>query len=81
VASRENNHGKNILKEHSTKGIPEMTESEAAGTAAALSIRQYVPARQVDIKTLQAELRARGGILSEEDIAKANTPTPALAEA
>lgn len=50
---------------------------EAAGTAAALSIRQNVAARQVDLKTLQAELRARGGILSEADIAKANAPTAA----
>lgn len=51
-----------------------------AGVAAALSIRQNVLALQVDIKTLQAELRACGGILSEEDIAKANTPTAVAAE-
>ncbi len=50
---------------------------EAAGTAAALSLRQNVTARHVDIKSLQAELRARGGILSEEDIAKANPPARA----
>ncbi len=41
---------------------------EAAGTAAALSIRSGVSPRAVDVKALQAQLRRQGGILDEADI-------------
>lgn len=41
---------------------------EAAGTAAALSIRESVTPRQLDISLLQSQLRTQGGILSEDDI-------------
>jgi hypothetical protein len=45
---------------------------EAAGTAAALSIKDEVKPRELDVATLQAILRANGGILSEEDIRRVN---------
>lgn len=49
-----------------------MGTGEAAGTAAAVSIRDGVTPRRVDVKKVQCVLRQNGGILSEEDILKAN---------
>lgn len=45
---------------------------EAAGTAAALSLDEGVPARQVEVACLQEALRAGGNILDEADIAAVN---------
>jgi hypothetical protein len=45
---------------------------EAAGSAAALSLRDGVTPRQVDVADVQAELRAHGGILTEADVARVN---------
>jgi succinate dehydrogenase/fumarate reductase flavoprotein subunit len=44
---------------------------EAAGTAAALSLKEGTAPRQLDIGRLQSQLRSQGGILSEGDIEKA----------
>ena len=41
---------------------------EAAGVAAAISIQDGVTPRQVDVKKVQAVLREREGIISEDDI-------------
>jgi hypothetical protein len=41
---------------------------EAAGTAAALSLKTDVPPRQLDIATLQDELHNQNCILNEQDI-------------
>jgi len=49
-----------------------MGTGEAAGTAAALSLQDGVTPRRLDVAKLQAVLRQNGGILSEEDIEKAN---------
>lgn len=49
-----------------------MGTGEAAGTAAALSLRDGEPPRRLDVAKLQAVLRQNGAILSEEDIARAN---------
>jgi len=46
-----------------------MLTGEAAGAAAALSIREGVTPRNVNIRALQSLLRQSGAILSEEDIA------------
>lgn len=46
---------------------------EAAGAAAALSIGQQVSPRSVDVSSVQASLRAAGGIMNEPDIAAANS--------
>ncbi len=43
---------------------------EAAGTAAALSLKDAVAPRQLDAEALQSQLRRQGGILSENDIEK-----------
>jgi hypothetical protein len=45
-----------------------MGMGEAAGTAAALSLRQGSTPRAIEVSTLQARLRQQGAILSEEDI-------------
>jgi len=45
---------------------------EAAGAAAALSLRAGVTPRNIDIPTLQAELRAHDGILNEDDVTRVN---------
>lgn len=50
--------------------VPCIGMGEAAGTAAALSIRSAVSPGQMDIDMLQAQLRRQGGILSEADIAE-----------
>ena len=47
---------------------------EAAGEAAAISIRDDCPADEVDLDQLQANLRASGCIIDENDIAGANEP-------
>jgi hypothetical protein len=44
---------------------------EAAGTAAALSLKEGIAPRQLDVGRLQDELRTQDGILSEDDIEKA----------
>ncbi len=49
---------------------------EAAGAAAALSLRAGVTPRQVDVAALQARLRATGGVLDESDIARVNAAKP-----
>lgn len=46
---------------------------EAAGTAAALSIRQGVCPRSVDVEALQTALRAGGAVIDENDIVEANS--------
>ncbi len=46
---------------------------EAAGAAAALSIRQGVSPRSVNVSEVQASLRKAGGVLDENDISKANS--------
>ncbi len=45
---------------------------EAAGSAAALSLRDGVSPRRVDVPALQAELRAHDGILIAADVARVN---------
>jgi len=45
---------------------------EAAGAAAALSIRDGVAPRELDVAGLQQALRANGAILDEDDIRRAN---------
>jgi len=45
---------------------------EAAGAAAALSLRAGVAPQDLDLSSLQAELRAHGGILEEDDITRVN---------
>jgi hypothetical protein len=51
---------------------PCMGMGEAAGTAAALSIKEAITPRQLDVATLQGQLRKQGGILSENDIERAD---------
>lgn len=46
---------------------------EAAGTAAALSIKEGVCPQKVDIKALQASLHEGGAIINKNDIADANS--------
>jgi hypothetical protein len=48
-----------------------MGTGEAAGTAAALSLKHNTTPRHLDVGTLQNQLRAQGCILSEQDIQKA----------
>ena len=45
---------------------------EAAGAAAALSLRDGVSPRLVDVAALQADLRAHDGILTADDVARVN---------
>jgi hypothetical protein len=52
--------------------VPCIGMGEAAGTAAALSLREGVVPRRLDSRRLQARLREQGVILSERDIAQAN---------
>lgn len=47
-----------------------MVLGEAAGVAAALAIADGVTPRAVDVPRLQAELRARGCLLTEEDLSE-----------
>ena len=47
---------------------PCIAMGEAAGTAAALSLKQGTTPRQLDPAALQAQLRSQGGILNEHDI-------------
>jgi len=49
-----------------------MGTGEAAATAAALSLQEGVTPRQLDVAKLQSALRRNGGIMSEDDIARAN---------
>ena len=49
-----------------------MITGQAAGTAAAVSLEDGVPPRNVDVAKVQARLRAAGCILDEKDIAAAN---------
>jgi hypothetical protein len=51
--------------------VPCIGMGEAAGTAAALSLKNSIAPRQLDAATLQTQLREQGGILSEDDIEKA----------
>lgn len=48
--------------------VPCMIMGEAAGVAAALSLRSDVPPRRADVAALQAELRRRGAIVTAGDI-------------
>lgn len=48
--------------------VPCIGMGEAAGTAAALSLKGGVTPRQLDVDVLQRQLRAQGAILSEDDI-------------
>jgi len=51
-----------------------MAMGEAAGTAAALSLKEGIPPRELDVGSLQDRLRGQGAILSEEDIDRAAGP-------
>lgn len=51
---------------------------EAAGTAAALSLREGVTPRQIEVAQLQALLRQGGNILDEEDISAVNAEQVAV---
>ena len=51
---------------------------EAAGTAAALSLRQSISPRSVDVGSLQALLRKQGAILNEDDVEQARVADAAL---
>jgi len=51
--------------------VPCIGMGEAAGTAAALSLKRRTTPRQLPIGVLQDQLRRQGGILSEEDIQNA----------
>ena len=51
--------------------VPCMVMGEAAGTAAALSLRAGVTPRALDVPALQAQLRAQGAILDEAGIQRA----------
>ncbi len=48
--------------------VPCIGMGEAAGTAAAMSLKSSVTPRQLDVDILQDQLRKQGGILSEEDV-------------
>jgi hypothetical protein len=48
--------------------VPCIGMGEAAGTASAMSVRQNVAPRKIDIGKLQAQLRKQGGIIEEKDI-------------
>jgi hypothetical protein len=48
--------------------VPCIGMGEAAGTAAAQSLRDAVAPRELDVGALQSQLRKQGGILSEDDI-------------
>jgi hypothetical protein len=50
--------------------VPCIAMGQAAGTAAALSLKQGVTPRQVSVPALQSELRRQGCILDEADIVK-----------
>jgi len=56
--------------------VPCIAMGEAAGTASALSLRNGIPPRAIDIAALQAQLRQQGAILSESDIVKAQRGKP-----
>jgi FAD-dependent oxidoreductase family protein len=51
---------------------------EAAGTAVALSLKDGVTPRQLNVELLQRQLRKKGGILSVEDIEKVEIEDSAL---
>lgn len=49
---------------HATKEIPPcMATGEAAGTAAAMAVREGRPVREIDVGALQSQLRQQGAIL------------------
>ncbi len=48
--------------------VPCIGMGEAAGTACAMSIKQDITPRELEIKKLQAQLRKQGGIIGEKDI-------------
>jgi hypothetical protein len=48
--------------------VPCIGMGEAAGTAAALSLKEGIVPGQLDVTVLQNQLRKQGGILSEDDI-------------
>mgnify|MGYP006291167049 CR=1 FL=1 len=48
--------------------VPCIGMGEAAGTAAALSLKNAITPRELDTGILQDQLRSQGGILSEDDI-------------
>jgi len=52
--------------------VPCIGMGEAAGTAAALSLKEGIEPRQLDVGKLQQQLRRQGGILSENDIETAS---------
>lgn len=52
--------------------VPCIGMGEAAGTACAMGLKSDTAPRLINVLALQAKLRARNGILSEEDIATAN---------
>ncbi|MBM4079903.1 MAG: FAD-dependent oxidoreductase, partial [Planctomycetes bacterium] len=47
---------------------------QAAGAASALSLRQAVPPREINVGSLQAELRRQGCILDEDGIKRIASP-------
>jgi len=49
-----------------------MVTGQAAGTAAAISIDDGVPPREVDVAKLQARLRKAGCVVDEEDVGRVN---------
>ena len=51
--------------------VPCIGMGEAAGTAAALSLKKGLVPRQLDVGELQDQLHIQGGILSEDDIKRA----------
>jgi hypothetical protein len=57
----------------STRLMPQCAAlGQAAGTAAALSLRANCTPRALDVRTLQSELRRQGAIVDEAGIAAAN---------
>ena len=52
--------------------VPCIAEGEAAGYAAALAVQQKTSPRSIDVHEIRELIRANGGILDEEDIARAN---------
>lgn len=59
--------------------VPCIGMGEAAGTAAALSLKDGITPRRIDIDSLQAQLRSQGCILSESDIVAAEEQDKASA--
>lgn len=51
--------------------VPCVGMGEAAGTAAALSLKDGITPRRLDVGKLQTQLRVQGCMISEEDIARA----------